>query len=121
MLVHRSGSARGRRFAVAGTLLAAFSLLFTVPAHSAPADDVPPRGSAHMGMGVVEHDGQHGTPVPGRATQTEGVDVSSHQGNVAWSTLWNSGVRWAYVKATEGRTTRTPTSPSSTTARTTSA
>ena len=30
------------------------------------------------------------------------MDVSSHQGNVAWSTLWNSGVRWAYTKATEG-------------------
>ncbi|MYS70504.1 lysozyme, partial [Streptomyces sp. SID5926] len=29
-------------------------------------------------------------------------DVSSHQGNVAWSTLWNSGVKWAYAKATEG-------------------
>ena len=30
------------------------------------------------------------------------MDVSSHQGNVAWSTLWSSGVKWAYAKATEG-------------------
>ncbi|MYS06647.1 lysozyme, partial [Streptomyces sp. SID6041] len=65
---------------------------------------VPPRGSASMGMGVLAHDGRGTAPggTPARAAQTEGVDVSSHQGNVAWSTLWNSGVRWAYVKATEG-------------------
>ncbi|CAM5659996.1 hypothetical protein STENM327S_05038 [Streptomyces tendae] len=100
--MHRSGSARGRRFAVTGILLAAFSLVFTLPADAASSADVPPRGSAHMGMGVAAHDGEHGTPVPGRAAQTEGIDVSSHQGNVAWSTLWNSGVRWAYAKATEG-------------------
>ena len=54
-----------------------------------------------MGMGVLAHDGQAGLPTS-RATQTEGVDVSSHQGNVAWPTLWSSGVRWAYAKATEG-------------------
>ncbi|MEW2449529.1 lysozyme [Streptomyces parvulus] len=99
MLVHRSGPARGRRFAVTGILLAALSLVSALPAQAA---DTPPRGSAHMGMGVLEHDGSHGTPVPGGAAQTEGVDVSSHQGNVAWSTLWSSGVRWAYAKASEG-------------------
>src|SRR5690349_4672333 len=90
MLVHRSGSARGRRFAATGILLAALSLLLAQPSSAA---DVPSRGSAHMGMGVLAHDGQQGTPVPGDATQTEGVDVSGHQGNVAWSTLWNSGVK----------------------------
>src|SRR5690606_11790757 len=74
-------------------------------AESPPA--VPPRGSAYMGMGVVAHDGQGGLPVE-RAAQTEGVDVSSHQGNVAWPTLWNSGVRWAYAKATEGTYYRNP-------------
>ncbi|MEU8349303.1 lysozyme, partial [Streptomyces sp. NPDC048845] len=42
-----------------------------------------------------------GTPTS-RAASVEGVDVSSHQGNVDWAALWNSGVRWAYVKATEG-------------------
>lgn len=47
MLVHRSGSARGRRFAVTGILLAAFSLVFTLPADAASAADVPARGSAH--------------------------------------------------------------------------
>ena len=107
MPVHRSGSttARRSRFAAAGTLLAALSLLVALPgaAGAATTGDptAPARGTATMGMGVVAHDGQGGLPTT-RAVQTEGVDVSSHQGNVAWSTLWNSGVKWAYTKATEG-------------------
>ncbi|WP_053852643.1 lysozyme, partial [Streptomyces sp. NRRL B-24085] len=71
-------------------------------AESPGATAVPARGSARMGMGVVAHDGQGGLPAGTRATQTEGVDVASYQGNVAWTTLWNSGVRWAYTKASEG-------------------
>ncbi|MFJ3534127.1 lysozyme [Streptomyces sp. NPDC090109] len=102
MRVHRSGTT------LAGAALAALALLLPLagPAGAAPDADVrkaPARGTAGMGMGVLAHDGRDGTPgAPTRAAQTEGVDVSSHQGNVAWSTLWNSGVRWAYVKATEG-------------------
>lgn len=86
--------------AVVTTLLAALSLPRTAAAEESPPT-VPPRGSAHMGMGVVAHDGRGGLPVR-RAAQTEGVDVSSHQGNVPWTTLWNNGVRWAYTKASEG-------------------
>ena len=36
------------------------------------------------------------------ATQTPGLDVSSFQGNVNWSSVWANGGRFAYVKATEG-------------------
>jgi GH25 family lysozyme M1 (1,4-beta-N-acetylmuramidase) len=104
MPVHRPGPLRHRRLSLAGLLLAALFLTslntLTVPASA--ADSPPPRGSAYMGMGVLAHDGRHGVPADTRATQTEGVDVSSHQGDVAWSTLWSSGVRWAYTKATEG-------------------
>ncbi len=66
------------------------------------------RGEAWMGAGVRMHEGDStdGTqPDKNRAgllASVHGVDVSSHQGNVAWSTLWNSGVRFAYAKATEG-------------------
>ncbi|WP_282693345.1 lysozyme [Streptomyces sp. CC208A] len=90
--------------------LAATTLALPLAGQAGAADPgargaVPARGTAHMGMGVLRHDGQ-GKAAPGGvstlAVQTEGVDVSSHQGNVAWSTLWNSGVKWAYVKATEG-------------------
>ena len=102
MPVHRSRLVRIRALGTAGAVLLT---LLALPGTSAVADgaspSVPPRGSAHMGMGVLAHDGQAGLPTS-RATQTEGVDVSSHQGNVAWPTLWSSGVRWAYAKATEG-------------------
>ncbi|WP_369225385.1 lysozyme [Streptomyces sp. R39] len=86
--------------ALLALLLAA---LAPVPAHADPGGPtVPARGSAYMGMGVPSHDGQSGTPRTGLATQTEGVDVASYQGDVSWSTLLSSGVRWAYTKATEG-------------------
>ncbi|MFF7748212.1 lysozyme [Streptomyces sp. NPDC007971] len=101
MPVHRPGSIRPRPFAVLVTaLLAALSL--SLPLTTAHAATTPARGSAHMGMGVLAHDGRSGTPSTGDATQTEGVDVAGYQGNVAWSTLWSSGVRWAYTKTTEG-------------------
>ncbi|MCX4789340.1 MULTISPECIES: lysozyme [unclassified Streptomyces] len=112
MPVLRSASRTSRRsrLAAAGTLLAALSLLLTLPgaASAAGTNDTataakkPARGTATMGMGVVAHDGQGGLPRDTRAAQTEGVDVASYQGNVDWATLWNSGVRWAYTKATEG-------------------
>jgi GH25 family lysozyme M1 (1,4-beta-N-acetylmuramidase) len=41
-------------------------------------------------------------------SSVEGVDVSSHQRTVAWSALRARGIRFAYVKATEGRTYRNP-------------
>ncbi|MEU3745497.1 MULTISPECIES: lysozyme [Streptomyces] len=103
MRVHRSGTT------LAGAALAALALLLPLAGSAGAAQDPgarqePVRGSASMGMGVLKHDGRDGKPggISVQAVQTEGVDVSSHQGNVAWSTLWNSGVKWAYVKATEG-------------------
>jgi GH25 family lysozyme M1 (1,4-beta-N-acetylmuramidase) len=103
----RAGSVRPRRLVLAVLLLAALPL---VPAAvPASADDPPPaRGSARMGMGVLAHDGRHGAPSPTAVTRAGGVDVSSYQGNVDWSTLWRSGVRWAYTKATEGTYYRNP-------------
>ncbi|WP_406273383.1 lysozyme [Streptomyces sp. NBC_00191] len=107
MPVHRSRTTGRSHLAAAGTLLAVLSLLLTLPG-AANAADVPPRGSAHLGMGVIAHDGQGGLPRDSRVVQTEGVDVSSHQGNVDWPRLWNSGVKWAYVKATEGTYYKNP-------------
>ncbi|MEU1272000.1 lysozyme [Streptomyces sp. NPDC005799] len=99
MPVHRPGPVRPRRLFLAGLLLTALSLVLAGPADAATK---PARGAAHMGMGVLAHDGRAGAPAAHAVAQTEGVDVSGHQGDVAWSTLWSSGVRWAYTKATEG-------------------
>ncbi|SEE47331.1 Lyzozyme M1 (1,4-beta-N-acetylmuramidase), GH25 family [Streptomyces sp. 3213] len=98
MPVHRSGPVRPRHLAVALALSAALLAGLSLPAGAAPA-----RGSAYMGIGVLAHDGQEAAPTaPSLAAQTEGVDVSGYQGDVAWSTLWSNGVKWAYTKATEG-------------------
>ncbi|MER5464532.1 lysozyme [Streptomyces sp. NPDC002668] len=108
MPVHRSGTTgRSRLATAAGTLLSVLSLLITYPG-AAGASDTPPRGSAYLGMGVIAHDGLGGTPRANRAALAEGVDVSSHQGNVDWTALWSSGVKWAYVKATEGNYYKNP-------------
>ncbi|MGW0732898.1 lysozyme [Streptomyces sp. NPDC002851] len=110
MPVRRSGSGTlsRSRLTVTGVLLTLLSLLLAYPGTAQAADGtaaLPPRGSAYMGMGVIEHDGQGPLPPDNpqvAAVQTEGVDVSSHQGNVNWKALWDRGVKWAYVKATEG-------------------
>ncbi|MDQ8702141.1 lysozyme [Streptomyces sp. LHD-70] len=114
MPVHRPGSptrSHRSRKPVIAVLLTVLSLLLAFPTTAQAAEDIPPRGSAHMGMGVIEHDGEGPLP-PGSpraaAVQTEGVDVSSHQGNVNWASLWRSGVKWAYVKATEGTYYKNP-------------
>lgn len=107
MSVHRSRMTGRSRIATAGTLIAVLSLLLSLPG-AASAEDEPQRGSAYLGMGVLAHDGQGGLPRENRVAQTEGVDVSSHQGNVNWSALWTSGVKWAYVKATEGTYYKNP-------------
>ncbi|MBK3574603.1 lysozyme [Streptomyces sp. MBT65] len=96
---------------LSGVLLTGAGVPATTAA-TAASEPAPVRGSAYMGIGVMAHDGITGTPdaVPPatRAGQTEGVDVSSHQRDVAWSTLWSSGTRWAYTKATEGTSYRNP-------------
>ncbi|MEU6240106.1 lysozyme [Streptomyces sp. NPDC047024] len=108
MPVHRPGSRRPRSpGSLAGLALAlltalALAALTAIPAAARTAA-APARGSAYLGIGVAAHDGRSGTPpAVAAAVQTEGVDVSGHQGSVDWATLWNSGVRWAYTKATEG-------------------
>ncbi|MGQ4512316.1 GH25 family lysozyme [Streptomyces sp. DW26H14] len=121
MPVQRPGTSSSRRtlYAASAALLATFALPLALPGvasadispvpHRAgalpPSGSAPARGTAYMGMGVLAHDGQGGKPVNQRSAaiaQTEGVDVSSHQGNVDWASLSKSGVKWAYVKATEG-------------------
>lgn len=39
---------------------------------------------------------------PAATSVVYGIDVSGWQGNVNWASWWNAGMRFAYVKATEG-------------------
>ncbi|MEU9475888.1 lysozyme [Streptomyces sp. NPDC048191] len=87
-------------------------LSLSSPAAHSDSGDVPPRGSAYMGIGVLAHDGRavgaDAPPTVPRASQTEGVDVASYQGDVNWSGLWGDGIKWAYTKATEGTSYTNP-------------
>ncbi|MEU5691315.1 lysozyme [Actinosynnema sp. NPDC020468] len=62
-----------------------------------------------MGSQIAKHEGRADRGVaPAAAGTTDGVDVSSHQGDVDWQAQWNAGKRFAYVKATEGTSYRNP-------------
>ncbi|NLU67167.1 lysozyme [Streptomyces sp. HNM0574] len=95
------------------------TLLLPGTASAAPREDAPGTlptpppapGQAWMGAGVQMHEGEQEAGVRGdvgTAATVEGVDVSSHQGNVDWGALYRSGVRWAYSKATEGTSYKNP-------------
>ncbi|HEX2144406.1 MAG TPA: GH25 family lysozyme [Glycomyces sp.] len=41
-------------------------------------------------------------------TRIAGIDVSNYQGSINWTSVKNSGIQWAYIKATEGTTYKDP-------------
>ncbi|MFI9045663.1 lysozyme [Streptomyces sp. NPDC053427] len=117
MPLRRSGPARRTRHIAAGTFVSLLSVLvlpLALPG-TAGASDAGKR-PAHpeqdwMGSTIAAHEGgdRAGGSEP-RATRpnVSGVDVSSHNGNVGWSALREAGVKFAYVKATEGTSYRNP-------------
>ncbi|MBT2382031.1 lysozyme [Streptomyces sp. ISL-11] len=98
------------------SLLASLVLLLTLPgtADAAAAGGKRPGHPERDWMGSTlrahERPGRPDGPgpIPPLTASVEGVDVSSHNGNVPWSTLWNNGVRFAYAKATEGTSYTNP-------------
>ena len=72
-----------------------------------------PSSSDHaMGSQIKKH--EHETTVTNRVqsltidTEPEGMDVSSHDGNVDWPAKVSSGMSFAWVKATEGTSYQNP-------------
>ena len=72
-----------------------------------------PSPSDHaMGSQIKKH--EHETAVTNRVqsltidTEPEGMDVSSHDGNVDWPTKASSGMSFAWIKATEGTSYQNP-------------
>lgn len=39
---------------------------------------------------------------PGKRSNPQGIDVSDWQPDVDWTTVVNNGIKFAYIKATEG-------------------
>ncbi len=66
-----------------------------------PEDDI-------AGSQIRLFEGIDGPQIAAAVAQTPGMDVSSHQGAVNWTTARANGARFAYVKATEGTTYRNP-------------
>ncbi|WP_307796602.1 lysozyme [Actinomadura barringtoniae] len=95
---------------MAGTLIALLASAIATPgtATAATPHNGPDQHWAGSEIAKHETDPPGEAPPPSLAASVEGVDVSSHQGNVNWSTLWNSGVRFAYVKATESNSYISP-------------
>ncbi|KIZ16938.1 lysozyme [Streptomyces natalensis] len=118
MPLRRSGPARRRsRHIVAGTFVSLFTVLvlpLTLPG-AAGASDAGKR-PAHpeqdwMGSTIAAHEGGDragGAEPRGGRPAVAGVDVSSHNGKIGWSGLRDAGMKFAYVKATEGDNYRNP-------------
>lgn len=108
-----------RRAAQAGVLAVALTATATAtatvadaatrpaPSATARAAGITRAGGAYLGWSA-RHTASTASPTAVAAprattvTQTPGIDVSGWQGNVAWSTWWTQGKKFAYVKATEG-------------------
>ncbi|MDX3225583.1 GH25 family lysozyme [Streptomyces sp. ME19-01-6] len=110
---HRPGTTRRTLTALGGILAGLLAMSFTLSGPASAAESgkaIPHPEDDWAGSQILKHEGGSttGEEPPGLLATVEGVDVSSHQGNVAWSTLWSSGVRFAYVKATEGTTYTNP-------------
>jgi lysozyme len=103
--------ARRRALHAAATALLATALLlaFVSPASASEETSIDgmPYGDHEMGSQIRLHEGTAEMPkdsVPGDVTiqaSVQGIDVSSHQGNVDWAAQWNAGRRFVWVKATE--------------------
>lgn len=117
MPLRRSGPARRMLPVTAGTLvsLSLFVLPLTLAAAAGAAE--PETEPAHperdwMGSTIAAHEGDERAaglaPRAAGSSGVPGVDVSSHNGDVNWASLRKSGVRFAYVKATEGTTYKNP-------------
>jgi len=117
----RSGAPRRRSlFSVAGLLVAPLVLVVSMPS-AAIAKDGPDRGTAtamthperdYAGAGLKRLGPASPASPAGAAADLAGgpagLDVSSYQGNVDWSSVKNNGATFDYVKATEGTTYTSP-------------
>jgi GH25 family lysozyme M1 (1,4-beta-N-acetylmuramidase) len=93
---------------VLGTLVAAFALLLTTvssagAAPPAPNEPVKP-GDAWAGAGYPGGALGGGSALDpfGHGDGVQGIDVSHWQGAINWSAVRNSGIQFAWIKATEG-------------------
>jgi GH25 family lysozyme M1 (1,4-beta-N-acetylmuramidase) len=94
-----------RRLSTAATLLALTGAALAPAANAAPNPITHP-DQDHMGSGLAGR--ASANLVAPAVAGLPGLDVSSYQGNVNWTTVKNNGAKFAYVKATEGTSYTNP-------------
>ncbi len=95
-----SQSCAGFRVVRAAAIALVVSVLCPVPAQAEQGSE-----DHYAGSQIAKHEGTGDmlmTPPDLGVGRVDGIDVSSHQGNVDWGHWWRSGKRFAYIKATEG-------------------
>ncbi|HMG25012.1 MAG TPA: GH25 family lysozyme, partial [Kofleriaceae bacterium] len=112
MTLHRSTTTMYRSgLALAAAALSSAGLFACAEAadgSDADESDVTHPEDDTVGSQVRLHEGTDAPAFQAAVTQTLGMDVSSHQGAVNWTTARANGARFAYVKATEGTTYQNP-------------
>ena len=122
---HPCGLGRRRGLLSISSLICAGLLLLGIPANAGATSSGRDRAMSQfvngqssdtevdhpMGSQIRTHEGAGETvPLPqlDPLATVAGMDVSAHQGNVDWQSWWNQGMRFAYVKATEGTSYTNP-------------
>lgn len=106
--------------AVVATTLAAglVPALLPATADAAPLDLHPTRparlsgvtasGGGYAGWALGQRPTTRAAATATTPSGVPGIDVASYQGNVNWSDWYAKGVRWTYIKATEGTSYTNP-------------
>ncbi|MGN5634388.1 GH25 family lysozyme [Streptomyces sp. AC154] len=113
-----------QRLSVAGVLGVSAALTLSLMSGTAasaplPSDSTVPLGKGYMGVGYVQDskDFKPDTREPALEAAPDanllanpvGMDVSSYQGSINWTSARGAGIEFAWMKATEGTTYKDPT------------
>ncbi|ROQ59281.1 GH25 family lysozyme M1 (1,4-beta-N-acetylmuramidase) [Streptomyces sp. 840.1] len=125
MLPHRlSLKSAQPRLTVAGVLGMSAALTLSLMSGTAasaplPSDSTVPLGKGYMGVGYVQDSkdfkpdtrqlGLGSEPDANLLANPVGMDVSSYQGSINWTSVRGAGIEFAWMKATEGTTYKDPT------------
>lgn len=113
-----------RRLSVAGVLGVSAALTLSLMSGTAasaplPSDSTVPLGKGYMGVGYVQDSKDfkpdarqpalEAAPDANLLANPVGMDVSSYQGSINWTSVRGAGIEFAWMKATEGTTYKDPT------------
>jgi GH25 family lysozyme M1 (1,4-beta-N-acetylmuramidase) len=89
-------------------MYAAATPLDRKPSMAARIAGVTASGGGFAGWALRARPAVRANTVTATPAGVRGIDVASYQGNVNWSSWYSKGIRWAYVKATEGTSYTNP-------------